>query len=354
VISIKRNILNFAKEWVDKSGILQKIRGARLKKHILNNQFPYKAFLETTNACNLNCAMCPTQRPQVKKYKRDGFMDKELFHRLIDEIASINPWMEVRLHKDGEPLLHPEIIEFIEYASSLLNNVNLVTNSTLLNEDMSHAILSTPLQNIRFSVDGATKLTFGKIRGQLGENPYRDERVSVEYDSVKNNILLFCSLRKLLRKRSPRTVVRVTDFGMNRKELDSFISYWKQYVDFVQVDPMLSWSGGQISAKADTQLKRYPCINPWIQLVVNWDGTMAPCCVYVDTSGDKKGSMFNLEKSNIRTAWKSPSIEKLRSALLKNDLDVIAPYCVHCDDWQHFSPPEMWSEKLISRLMDTF
>jgi len=316
-MSIKRNVLNFAKERVDKSKILKRIRISRFRKHILHNQFPYKAFLETTNACNLNCAMCPTQRPQVKKYKRDGFMDKAFFHGLIDEIASANPWMEIRLHKDGEPLLHPEITELIEYASSRSNNVNLATNATLLNEAMSRAILSTSLQKIRFSVDGANKQTFEKIRKQLPDNPYRDERVSVEYDTVKNNILLFCSLRRSLRKRSPRTVVRVTNFGMNKKELDSFISYWKQYVDFVQVDPMLSWSGGQISSKANKRLKRYPCINPWIQLVVNWDGTIAPCCVYVDTTGDSKGSLFDLKEGNIRTAWKSASIENLRSAHTK-------------------------------------
>jgi uncharacterized Fe-S cluster-containing radical SAM superfamily protein len=119
---------------------------------------PNTVYLETTSACNLNCVMCAAQRHATKAIKPSGYMDLSLFKRLVDEIARDLPSIEyVYLHKDGEPLLHPDIVEMIQYASSRHPYVTLVTNATLLDERMARAILATPLQKIRFSVDGLTR-----------------------------------------------------------------------------------------------------------------------------------------------------------------------------------------------------
>jgi hypothetical protein len=128
-----------------------------------------------------------------------------------------------------------------------------------------------------------------------------------------------------------------------------FLMFFLNYNEWYRL--RLSSDINQRSSNAGKQLKRYPCLNLWLQLVVSWNGTLAPCCVYVDTIGDGKGSLFDLKESNIATAWKSPPIQNLRKALLKNDLDEIAPYCINCNDWLHFSPPELWSDKFITRLL---
>jgi hypothetical protein len=71
-------------------------------------------------------------KANVIKHKKQGFMKSNLFRSLAEQIASGNPYAAVRLQKDGESLLHPEIIEFIDYASSQPHDVLLVTNGTLL------------------------------------------------------------------------------------------------------------------------------------------------------------------------------------------------------------------------------
>ena len=77
---------------------------------------PNTVYLETTSACNLNCVMCAAQRHATKAIKPSGYMDLILFKRLVDEIARDLPSIEyVYLHKDGEPLLHPDIVEMIQY-----------------------------------------------------------------------------------------------------------------------------------------------------------------------------------------------------------------------------------------------
>ena len=79
----------------------------------------------------------------------------------------------------------------IQYASSRHPNVTLVTNATLLDERMARAILATPLQKIRFSVDGLTRETFEKIRIQLPSNEFVRKGTDVGYNAVMTNIERF-------------------------------------------------------------------------------------------------------------------------------------------------------------------
>ena len=326
-----------------------KWQGAIYKRHLLkrikHRQLP-SVYLETTSACNLNCVMCPTQRTVVKKFKKDGFMDVILFRRLIDEIASENPRISVFIHKDGEPLLHPEIVDFIYYASSRLKNVTLVTNATLLDEEMDRAILSTQLQNIRFSVDGFNKHTFEKIRKQSLDNPYADHAVSVDYESIVSNIKRFCELKKNLGKHLPRVGVRITSFKATQQELSDFTSYWKRWVDFIEIAELLSWSG-QVTQENCDDSQRFPCSSLWGHTAINWDGTMVPCCTYIDTTGNGKGVLADLNTSSLREAWFSSTIQHLRMAHLDNDLEKMAPFCKLCRDWRSSFPDGriVWSEK---------
>ncbi len=312
--------------WRLKSRLIDRVRYKRL---------PSVVYLETTSACNLNCIICAGQHPSVKRFKENGFMNKFLFRRLIDELASKNPLTNVRLHKDGEPLLHPEIIDFIDYASSRLQNVTLVTNGTLLNDEMARAILGTQLHNIRFSIDGISKQTFEKVRRQKKDNVYADSRIAVDYESVLNNIQHFFKIKKALGKDSPRVGVRITNFKATQHEIDDYTLYWKEHVDFIEVAPLLSWSG-QVTQEKDNSSHRFPCPFLWDHIVVNWDGALAPCSIYVDSKGDGKGILANVNTKSLEEAFYSPRMQRLRLAHLDNDLDEVAPFCILCSDWRWF------------------
>ncbi len=318
----------------------------RLLRRFKQKRLPLSVYLETTSACNLNCIMCAAQLPMVKRFKKNGFMDKSLFRRLIDELASKNPLANVRLHKDGEPLLHPEIIDFIDYASSRLQNVTLVTNGTLLNIEMARAILGTQLHNIRFSIDGNSKQTFEKVRKQRKDNAYADSSIAVDYESVLNNIQGFSDLKKALGKDSPKLGVRITNFKSTQQEIDDYTLYWKERVDFVDIAPLLSWSGQIVQGKNNSSY-RFPCFFLWDSIVVNWDGTLVPCCIYVDRTGDGKGALANLNTESLEEAFYSPRIQRLRLAHLDNDLDEVAPFCVLCTDWRISFPQKekLWDER---------
>jgi len=115
--------------------------------------------LEITKRCNLRCAHC---------YLSAG--EKGNNELTLDEIKTV-----LKSIKDsggisvaiggGEPLLRNDLIEIIEYASSLDLLILLGTNGTLIDEKMASLLCKLPVK-IQISLDGATKETHESIRGK--------------------------------------------------------------------------------------------------------------------------------------------------------------------------------------------
>jgi len=314
------------------------------------HQTPNTAYIETTSACNLNCVMCPTQRPAVKAHKPSAHLDIDLFRRLIDEIVVDLPTIAtLYLHKDGEPLLHPRIVDMIEYAASRHANVILVTNATMLDDVMARAILATPLQQIRFSVDGLTRETFEKIRIQLPTNEFAGDGVDVGFHAVMRNIQRFLALRQETGS-GIKVGIRTTEFKPTAGEITAYRAHWLGKVDFVDVAGLISWSGMLSKEGAE---KRQPCIAPWSAIVISADGHLVPCCTYVTTTGDGKGRLFDLNHGSLAQALRSDGRKALMRAHLDDDLAVEAPYCVPCRDWRAVEIPALgrrWSLALLRRV----
>ena len=115
--------------------------------------------IEPTNTCNLRCTFCFVTEGMTRE---DGFMDFELFKKVIDE----SPGLEhLCMHNWGEPLLHKDIFRMINYAKAAgIAWVVMNTNGTLLTDKIIQRIVDSGLDIIRFSIDGSAE-TFKKIRG---------------------------------------------------------------------------------------------------------------------------------------------------------------------------------------------
>ena len=103
-------------------------------------------YVEITKACNLKCAFCPSS--SVNKHE---FLSFDKFKHIIDEIKDYTDG--IYLHILGEPLLHKEVFNFIEYASKYLK-VSLTTNGHLIKnwyKELSNSslyVLNISLQSI--------------------------------------------------------------------------------------------------------------------------------------------------------------------------------------------------------------
>lgn len=163
---------------------------------------------------------------------------------------------------------------------------------------MTQGILDTNLQEIRFSVEGSNNVTYAKVRRQSPKNPHKMVGVKTDYESVVQNITRFSRIRKERRKETPRIGVRMTDFEATRADIQAAVKFWKERADYVSVVPMLSWSGS-ISTKREMGTNRFPCIHLWDMQVISSDGTMVPCCIFVDTTGSNTGQMADSKSINL-------------------------------------------------------
>ena len=123
--------------------------------------FPIRLNIEPTNYCNLSCSMCPRElnRPF-------GYMDINLFQKVVDESILYGRRLIITINKDGEPLLHPELPQMIRYAKDkkAAYKINFYTNGILLTEAKSIELIKSGLDTVHISIDAFTKETYKKVK----------------------------------------------------------------------------------------------------------------------------------------------------------------------------------------------
>ncbi len=83
-----------------------------------------KVYIEITNVCNLKCSFCPDTK------RTPGFTDINGFTHIIREVKPFCDY--VYLHIMGEPLLNPNLENFLKICYGTSIKVNITTNGTLL------------------------------------------------------------------------------------------------------------------------------------------------------------------------------------------------------------------------------
>ena len=102
-----------------------------------------RVYVEITNICNRACSFCPG----TKRQKRRMTLDE--FSRILSELDGITEY--IYLHVMGEPLTHPELLAFIDLASSRGFKCAITTNGALLDKRCDE-LLSSKLYKINISI----------------------------------------------------------------------------------------------------------------------------------------------------------------------------------------------------------
>jgi heme b synthase len=118
---------------------------------------------ETTRNCNLNCMHC---RAAATRGPYSGELDTAAALRLLDQIAEVgNP---IVILTGGEPLLRPDIFDIAGYGTKLGLRMVMAPNGTLITEKIAQKMADSGIKRISISLDGATKETHDRFRGQEG------------------------------------------------------------------------------------------------------------------------------------------------------------------------------------------
>lgn len=269
-------------------------------------EFPLFIDVEVTSACNLKCPFCATtfRGRMIKK----GLMSFETCRKIIDEGAENNLY-GVKFNIRGEPLLHPQIHEFVKYAKQKgLIDVYFNTNAMLLNEEMSKKLIDAGLDRLSVSFEGYTKEIYGKYR------------VGAEFEMVLSNIENMRLLKKKLGVQYPKIRVQTVMIPELEDTFDEYKKFWSTRADEV----------GYLDYK-EMKVKRkgivYPwaCPQIWQRMAIWWDGTMLPC------NHDDNGilALGNVNEMSIKDVWLSVELQRMRDTH-KRGMPHEIPACDGC------------------------
>jgi MoaA/NifB/PqqE/SkfB family radical SAM enzyme len=329
-------------------------------------------FIEITNACNFKCTWCPDDIMG----RRRGFMKKEKVFAILDEVAQKRSWLgplyPVKLHQMGEPFLHPDLPQIVDYAESRGVPVELNTNCGLITAERIEALYRAGLTNLILSYQTPDTESFRTRKApRLVFDEYRDKvrlaverkaaigaRTNLEIDimntkhadgyrivSEEEQALAFLedwiAFSRSLEARyalPPRAhdwdAIRSRQFldqdenGSRYTLLDGVHLVWKRCHSWGNVIPAQNTDGrtaaegGFVPAASAASGDTY-CPAPYEQLVIQWNGDVTTCCT--DYEGLTKTA--NVFASSVESIWTGATLERRKKDMLEGRLLDVCAKC---------------------------
>ncbi len=143
--------------------------------------------LEITSHCNLNCKYCHN----AKYSNRADDMSTDDILKLINNLKNHYDINKVLL-TGGEPMINKDLCRIIRELTSLGIKADMVTNATLLTEEMAIKLQGAGLKRIRISIDELDEES--KVRGTTNPNNlWETARMIVEKTNIQLCIHTVCT-----------------------------------------------------------------------------------------------------------------------------------------------------------------
>lgn len=249
-----------------------------------------RVYIEITNICNRNCSFCPgTTRPPRR-------MTLDEFRHIADSLVGVTDYLY--MHVMGEPLTHPDLPQFIRYATFLGFKCAITTNGTLI-QKRADELIAAGVYKVNLSVH------------------------SFEDGDENSYILYIKSLADFADRASAAGVLTVLrlwnkghDGGRNDRTLDilrsSLSGEWKWSARGARIRHKLHLEYGDRfdwpDMQADNMGAQVFCYGLGDHFGILVDGSVIPCCL--DHEGDI--TLGNIHHTPIRHILSSHRAEAIR------------------------------------------
>jgi len=286
-----------------------------------NKPFPSYINIEITNTCNLACDMCPNS--QIADDKK-GFMNIQLFRKIIKEIDSFGS-SNLLFVKQGEPFLHPQVHDFLSFLRQTKNRQNIlwVSNGTTLTKKHIDALIEYQIDELNLSIDSLQPETYFGIRGVKLEKALKGIELLQETKIKKKSELPRISVNMVIRKDNVHEIKSARAF-FNKHNIQHTVQKYNQ--DYTGLDV----GTARWTLRNDHMPERYPCAHVFVNVVINYDGSVSLCCA--DWANVYK--IGDLHKKSIHEIWNSDEYKFIRECYLNGHYDKIS-ICANCSAWQN-------------------
>ena len=128
---------------------------------IRQSDFLRAIHIEVASECNERCVHC-----YIPHEEKLTLIKPDLFYRIVKDGRRMNI-IHVTL-SGGEPLLHPNLIAFLQYCRDMDLSVNVLSNLLLLNDKIIDEMQKNPLLSVQTSIYSMDSQVHDKITGIKG------------------------------------------------------------------------------------------------------------------------------------------------------------------------------------------
>lgn len=258
--------------------------------------------VEVTNNCNLRCRMC-VQSAEFARAK--GYMSFETYRGLV---AHTPPESTLFFSGVGEPMLHPQFFEFLDYAIRTRGNdrIAVTTNGTLITPETAAKIMRSGMKYIQVSMDGVDE-AYEEMRGY----PYK---------KIEEKIGLLAAARKELRS-ATKIVLNVAICSEKvYAQIPEIKRRFAGIADMVHFAPLHS-----LGMVKDFKKTTSRCLQIYYSPMVMWNGNINACC----SDRENSFNLGNCADTDLAAAFNGPAMKKLRRSFAAGGLD---PKCQACGE----------------------
>ncbi len=296
--------------------------------------------------CNFGCPNCPYTdgNSEIRRFYHEHNGDRfpvTLWNKIANEAGEFGTWM--RCTGGGEPMLHPNMVEMIEYAKEKGARVWLNTNGSMFGpmekyRQKLERIIRAGVDLIEFSMDAGDAETYAILRPPRG-GPPRDPQKW--WGDHVDNIRAALRMRKEL-KSPTRVVVSIIRQKEIEGKLEAALDFWLKEigVDDVITRKFLSWDDNttiQLGNALDPHLyaslpteRKEPCVWPFERLNVDTLGRIALCGQDISF---KTANLFpNANEVSIKEIWQGEMFDWYRKKHLEERGAECWP-CRGCSAW---------------------
>ncbi|MBI4801366.1 MAG: radical SAM protein [Elusimicrobia bacterium] len=258
--------------------------------------------VELTNQCNLRCKMCV----QSAEFARDkGYMSFEMYRALV---ARTPPESTLFFSGVGEPMLHPQFFEFLQYAITARKNnrIGFTTNGTLITGETAAKIFRSGIRYVQVSMDGVDDV-YEEIRGY----PYKQ---------IERKIGLLAAARAELRS---ETKILLNVAVCNEKvyaQMPEIKRRFSGLADMIHFAPLHS-----LGMLKDFRKTTSRCLQIYFSPMILWNGNINACC----SDRENSFNLGNCADTDLAAAFNSEAMKKLRRSFAAGELD---PKCRMCGE----------------------
>ncbi len=290
---------------------------------------PVSIAFEPTTSCNLRCPECPSG---LRSFTRPtGMLGADLFKKTIDELHQT--LLYLTFYFQGEPYLHPQFLELVQYAVACNIYTSTSTNAHYLTDDNARKTVESGLDRLIISIDGTTQET------------YQQYRVGGKLHKVIEGTQNIIRWKKKLGSKTPFIVFQflvvkpnehqIADVQRLAQELgvDAVGLKTAQIYDYEEGSPLIptidKYSRYQETASGTYEIKSKlasHCWKMWQSCVITWDGLVVPCCF----DKDAHHRLGDVSQEKFADLWKGSRYQDFRRTLLQSRSKI--EMCQNCTE----------------------